>query len=646
MCSFFDSLLVWGSMQRLWICLFALFFCANSGFTQETNNEQPIGQQPQDKLKRFCEDCHSGAQAEGGFDLGQPVQAYDFEHLIDLIKNKEMPPKETAQVLPDHERQQLLDWLRQQQKESERRQQNDPGKAWPQRLTVAEYHGCLYDLTGVTIDVADWLPQDRRSPGGFPHHAPQQARWTADQQRMYFNASKKVLEHLGCNKNGLYWSKEPVTTAFQIAHLPESTRDEFVCQWLQRCLRKVFTAAERQKVISRLRADERSLGSIERALRAQLQFGLMSPGFLLHIPYRQLVGDPHPLIESDLQRRLATRLWQGLVDSKIIALFNHDMQAKQSETISSATIQEILADDRSLRFAEAFITSWLQYFQFKDHRTVDVSLYGQYNDVVQRAMYEEPYRYFRQLLLANEKPSALLLHEENYIDPMLARYYKVEHPSYENGDWQWVKMPHRRGWLSMGAIQVYHAYAQRSSPVRRGFWYYHVLLGKHMASPPADIPALPLTERQAEQSQRALLAAHRRQPACAQCHDLIDPFGLALEAFGPGGEWRTTDLAGRPIDAALIIGDTNHGEGLPAILTYFQKHHLHDFHKQFTRQLAAYLWGRDVQAGDGPLLRRITKGLDEGALGMRDALVALLNSPAFLHVRPMDWKGGLYVEGK
>ena len=41
-----------------------------------------------------------------------------------------------------------------------------------------------------------------------------------------------------------------------------------------------------------------------------------------------------------------------------------------------------------------------------------------------------------------------------------------------------------------------------------------------------------------------------RIPFCAGCHQRFDSFGLAFEGYGPVGDARTKDLAGRPVDAS------------------------------------------------------------------------------------------------
>jgi hypothetical protein len=55
---------------------------------------------------------------------------------------------------------------------------------------------------------------------------------------------------------------------------------------------------------------------------------------------------------------------------------------------------------------------------------------------------------------------------------------------------------------------------------------------------------------------RLRLQAHSTDPACAGCHKLMDPIGLALEHFDGAGQFRVTEN-GEPIDTS---GDLN---GIP-----------------------------------------------------------------------------------
>ncbi|PRP92257.1 hypothetical protein ENSA5_50200 [Enhygromyxa salina] len=60
---------------------------------------------------------------------------------------------------------------------------------------------------------------------------------------------------------------------------------------------------------------------------------------------------------------------------------------------------------------------------------------------------------------------------------------------------------------------------------------------------------VPPPDPDAGETMREQLAKHREDPLCAQCHDMIDPIGLAFENYDAIGGFRTQDK-GFDIDAS------------------------------------------------------------------------------------------------
>ena len=88
----------------------------------------------------------------------------------------------------------------------------------------------------------------------------------------------------------------------------------------------------------------------------------------------------------------------------------------------------------------------------------------------------------------------------------------------------------------------------------RGKWILENLLGSHGAAPPADVPPLEEKPTATAKSVRERIEQHRANPACAGCHKIMDPIGLALENFDAIGRWRTVD-EGVAIDASAQLVD-------------------------------------------------------------------------------------------
>src|SRR3569623_1118963 len=91
----------------------------------------------------------------------------------------------------------------------------------------------------------------------------------------------------------------------------------------------------------------------------------------------------------------------------------------------------------------------------------------------------------------------------------------------------------------------------------RGKWNMEELLGSPPPPPPSNVPALEATKGSAGGkllTVRERMEEHRRNPACASCHRVIDPLGLTLENFDVTGAWRIKD-SGVVVDATGDLFD-------------------------------------------------------------------------------------------
>ena len=95
--------------------------------------------------------------------------------------------------------------------------------------------------------------------------------------------------------------------------------------------------------------------------------------------------------------------------------------------------------------------------------------------------------------------------------------------------------------MTQGSILTLSSYATRTSPVLRGKWLLENLLGTALPPPPAEVPPLEEANLGTAASVRQRLEQHRANPACAACHDQMDPLGFSLENYDAAGRWRTRD---------------------------------------------------------------------------------------------------------
>ena len=100
---------------------------------------------------------------------------------------------------------------------------------------------------------------------------------------------------------------------------------------------------------------------------------------------------------------------------------------------------------------------------------------------------------------------------------------------------------------------------------------------------------------------REQMEIHRKSPACASCHRVMDPLGLALENFDAVGAWRTRD-AGSPIDAAVELTDGTHGRrrGGAATGVAGPARHVCEHHGRKDAHLRPWARARVLRPAGGP----------------------------------------------
>ena len=156
---------------------------------------------------------------------------------------------------------------------------------------------------------------------------------------------------------------------------------------------------------------------------------------------------------------------------------------------------------------------------------------------------------------------------------------------------------------------------------------YETLLGEKLPRPPADVPQLPesvpsgLTARQ-------LIEKHSSVPECAKCHELIDPYGFALEQFDPIGRHRPD-----AVDTRTQLADGTRIEGLIGLREHLATERMDDVLEQFCRKLLGYALGREVALSDLLLIEEMQRQLKANDYRFSIAVETIVLSPQFRKIR-------------
>jgi hypothetical protein len=183
--------------------------------------------------------------------------------------------------------------------------------------------------------------------------------------------------------------------------------------------------------------------------------------------------------------------------------------------------------------------------------------------------------------------------------------------------------------LGQGSVLTITSHGNRTSPVVRGKWVLDNLLGTPPPPPPPNVPPLEEGEGVAPKAMRERMEQHRRSPACAGCHKIMDPIGLGLENFDGVGQFRSTEN-GADIDASGEI------DGIKFTDAASLGKAIHD-NPATTACLAnsmyRYAVGRDFDPSEREFQTWLGKQFAEKGYRVTDLMKTIATSDAFFAVR-------------
>lgn len=350
----------------------------------------------------------------------------------------------------------------------------------------------------------------------------------------------------------------------------------------------------------------RNDGDFESGIRTALQAILSSPEFVFRFertPANVAPGANYRITDLELASRLSFFLWSTAPDEPLIAVA---AQGKLHEpAVLEKQVRRMLADPRAGVLSTNFAYQWLHLQNLKD-ASPDLFLFPDFDRTLSQAMLRETELLFDSIIHEDRSFTDLLTANYTFVNERLARHYGI--PSVLGNRFRRVTLtdPNRFGLLGQGSILMLTSTATRTSPVSRGKYVMEVLLGTPPPPPPPNIPALKeAAELLKPLPVRERLEEHRRNPACAGCHKLMDPIGFSLENFDAVGAWRTND-SGFRIDPSGQMFDGTKLDG-PASLRQAILNRADVFLGNFTENLLAYGLGRVLEPYDMPAVRAIAR---------------------------------------
>ena len=479
------------------------------------------------------------------------------------------------------------------------------------------------------------------------------------------------------------WVKTENYEKFFPRAVPDGARDrrayaaELLAAFAQKAYRRPLSADDDsgERLAKLAEASYREPGkSFEQGVAHAMAAVLSSPRFLfrLEAPAPHALNAPAADVdEFSLASRLSYFLWSTMPDDELMALAARGELRKQLPV----QVNRMLADPRAENLARNFTGQWLQArdvegiasnpreihirdageegalrdlrkaWRSQDEATAKrlaeyidrlVDAKPDFDNDMRKAMRRETEMFFGHIV--REDRPVIELIDSNYIfvNEQLAVLYGV--PGITGSEMRKVSLPAgspRGGVLTQGSTLFVTSNPDRTSPVKRGLFVLANFLGTPPPPPPANVPALEASEgdfKGRDPVLRDVLKVHRENPACASCHNRMDPIGLAFENFNALGMWRDTERK-QPIAAQgnLITGETfNSVAELKRILV---EGHRQEFYATLSRKLLTYASGRGMEYYDVETVDAIVSRLNASDGRFSALLMGVIESAPFQKMR-------------
>jgi hypothetical protein len=440
-----------------------------------------------------------------------------------------------------------------------------------------------------------------------------------------------VREHFAAVKAAIRWTERARAEA-------EPRQLDALLDFASRAYRRPLTPAERADLLAFYRSRREASGlDHEDAVRDVMVSVLMSPDFCYRIDLVPPTGGVHALDDYALASRLSYFLWSSLPDAELLAHAAAGDLHRPEVLVRQAG--RMLKDARIRGLATEFGGSWLDFRRFEEHNAVDRERFKTFDNDLRQAMFEEPIRFLLDVVQQDRPVLDFLYANRTFVNAPLARHYGM--PAVEGGPDRWVRVDDadrygRGGLLPMAVFLTKNAPGLRTSPVKRGYWVVKQVLGEVIPPPPAVVPELARDEAKLDLPVRDALARHRQDKTCAACHARFDAYGLVFEGYGPVGERRTQDLAGRAVDDSATFPGGGGGAGLAGLRAQIHERRQDDFVNNLARKLLAYALNRSLTVADDAAVQPMAAKLAKDGYRFGSLVESIVVSPQFLTKRSVS----------
>jgi len=358
------------------------------------------------------------------------------------------------------------------------------------------------------------------------------------------------------------------------------------------------------------------------AMQLPVTAALSSPSFLLRNEETRDTDESYAIASIDMASRLSYFLWSSSPDEELLKA-GLDGDLLTPEMVLQQT-NRMLSHPKAYRFFERFVVQWLRTDGLGDTYKPDTDRFPDVDDALMAAMRQEGVKIVEDVFLHDRPLLELLDNNSTFVNSTLAKHYDID--STGHSEWRKVNLgdSSRGGLLTTAAVLTVSSSPRRTSPVFRGKWVLDVLLGEPPPPPPPNVPELPAATESKGSSLRDLLEAHRSNPACAACHNRIDPYGLALEQFDAVGRLRADKR-----DTSSVLANGTTIDGVEDLKRFLVEEKNDAFVRHLASKMLSYAIGRDLIFSDERSIQGIIRNLDTNKFRAKSLIHSIVLSEPF-----------------
>jgi hypothetical protein len=491
------------------------------------------------------------------------------------------------------------------------------------RLTVYEYDNALRDLLGDdTRPGATLLPEDARTPFDNAFASQSASRVLVEAAE---TLAREAAERLAADPA----RRDQIVGCEGAAPDDGECMRDFVTRFGRRALRRPLDAAELDEIVALGLEVAAEAQSFDTGALVVLRALLQDPSFLYRIERGTAVTDADGdalwrLDAFEVATRMSFVLWGSVPDDALLdAAAAGELDDGEGRRASA---MRMLADSRARTHAQRFHAAWLGYERLPHEPEMVAAMRRESDALVERVVFDDAGPW-----------TDLLRMRESWIDAMLADIYAVAAP---DDAWGWVDLSgtSRQGILSHASFLSVASNALETSPVKRGKLVRERLMCSPIPPPPPDVAADSPPEGLESECKSDRYTQHRADPACAACHELMDPVGFGLEEYDRWGAYREFDYV--PEEEIPNTDCPIDGQGeLVGVGTFRGPAELSELlvgneivQACVVQQVYSYAMGHAIDTDDLPFVDELTATF--GSAGRFDELLlALVAADAFAYRR-------------